>query len=178
MIFKRVIMNKKVIHERGDTLIEIMLALSVLGIVVVGCMSTANRLNATMLDNIDRTAVRSDINSQTELLNYVRDHSSQSAVWNGIKTKTATDASTIGASCTKNDNSFYLDIKDGSVAVTYGTNFSGKNESGRAKPGSGIWVDAVYVAGSSSPSYIDFYIKACWARFGSGPSAQSTNVVR
>ena len=38
MIYKIMRPSKKVIQDRGDTLVEVMLALSVLGMVVVGCM--------------------------------------------------------------------------------------------------------------------------------------------
>ena len=163
MILKRKNANKKSVQQRGDTLVEVMLALSILGIVVVGCLSITSRLNSNMLDTIDRSAVRSDMNGQAELLNYVRDNRLGSNVWSDIKSKAVTNPSSIGSACSKSQNSFYLKLDSGVVSLV---------------SGSGIIVDAVYVSNTASPSYIDFYINACWSRIGLGSSAQNSTVVR
>ena len=178
MILKRKNANKKSGQQRGDTLVEVMLALSILGIVVVGCLSITSRLNSNMLDTIDRSAVRSDMNGQAELLNYVRDNRLGSNVWSDIKSKAVTNPSSIGSACSKSQNSFYLKLDSGVVSLVSGSGINAKNDSGRAVPGNGIIVDAVYVSNTASPSYIDFYINACWSRIGLGSSAQNSTVVR
>ena len=163
------------ISQRGDTLVEVMLALSVLSMVVVGCMNIMNQSNLQMMDAVERTAVRSSINSQTELLNYVRDHAAESSAWNEIMTKSAANTNAVDANCTSNDNSFYLSASNGSVSVLSG---GGKNSSGKAVPGNGVWIDAANVANGEQVPYVDFYVKACWTRFASDAQASSTTVIR
>lgn len=163
--------------QRGDTLVEVMLAIAVLGVVVVGCMSIMNRSNRNILDAIERTAVRTDINSQTEMLNYARDHHAISTLWNNIKSRSVTNANSIGGSCQKNSNSFYLYRSGGSVVMKYGSDILDASSS-RAVPGKGLWVDAVIVEANNEVPYLDFYIKACWTRLGSNVKASSSTVVR
>ena len=165
MIYKIMRPSKKVIQDRGDTLVEVMLALSVLGMVVVGCMSVMNRLNLNVLDAIERTSVRSDVNAQTELINYARDRFDGTDSWNQIKDLAVdSESADIGGDCTKNDKSFYLSYNadtDTVDVISGSSDVSGKNTGGRARPGNGIWIDAVYVNVADASPYIDFYVKAC-----------------
>ena len=170
-------------NQRGDTLVEVMLAISVLGIVVVGTMTIMNKSTMQMLDTIERTAVRSTINSQTELLNYVRDNSkgASATVWTTIQAKTVTSASSVSGTCAYNANSFYLNRSsstDDAVTLTALTTGSAKNANGKAVIGNGVWVDAVRSSAAVSPAYIDFYIRACWARLANVADAKTATVVR
>ena len=182
MIYKIMRPSKKVIQDRGDTLVEVMLALSVLGMVVVGCMSVMNRLNLNVLDAIERTSVRSDINAQTELINYARDRFDGTDSWNQIKDLAVdSESADIGGDCTKNDKSFYLSYNadtDTVDVISGSSDVSGKNTGGRARPGNGIWIDAVYVNVADASPYIDFYVKACWSNLSNNVSSESSTVTR
>ncbi|MCL2451832.1 prepilin-type N-terminal cleavage/methylation domain-containing protein [Candidatus Saccharibacteria bacterium] len=70
-------------NQRGDTLVEVLIAITVLGIIIVGVMATMNRSLVSILNSAERTATRADINSQTDLLNYV--HRNDSETWEKIK---------------------------------------------------------------------------------------------
>lgn len=169
--------NDKKLLQRGDTLVEVMLAISVLSMVVVGCMNIMNKSNLQMIDSVERTAVRSSINSQVELLNYVRDHSADIDIWSTIKSEKAfTDTNSVGDSCTVHDNSFYITLENGNATLVSDANI-GKNTSNKAIIGSGIWIDAVKVTDGSVP-YLDFYVKACWTRLANNASASSTTTIR
>lgn len=171
--------QRKLKNERGDTLIEVMLAIAVLGLVVVSCMSIMNRANRGMLDAVERTAVRADINSQTELLNYSRDYRAIVNVWDEIKENNLLDsASAAGGNCSVSDKSFYISRSaDDQISIKSGSDVKGENKISRAVPGNGIWIDAVAVTGGATP-YIDFYIKACWTRLENDITASSSTIVR
>ncbi|HMQ09195.1 MAG TPA: prepilin-type N-terminal cleavage/methylation domain-containing protein [Candidatus Nanoperiomorbaceae bacterium] len=172
--------------ERGDTLVEVMLAIAVLGVAVVGTMTIMNKSTLQMMDTLERTAVRTSINSQAELLNYVRDSAkdSSSAVWTAIKARAVTSTATISDACKYNSStSFYLSRSDTSLdAVTLtaiNSNASAKNTTGKAVVGTGIWIDAVRsTGGTSTIPYIDFYIRACWTRLANSADSRSATIVR
>ena len=163
-------------NQRGDTLIEVMLAISILGIVSVTTMSIMNRSTLQIMDTLERTAVRSDINSQIELLNYTRDHYQSSTAWSGIvgKSTTSTAAVDNADSCTPTSNSFYL-TQDGD-GVKVNSNSINKNAGGRATPGNGIWIDAIYTSSAPIP-YYSFHVKACWTRAGDNHVTASSSTV-
>jgi hypothetical protein len=130
---------------------------------------------------------------------------SDSKLWENIK-KIAYGAdksapNTISDSCKLHANSnidrgdegsFYLETTKDVAGVSLVTNLkennytsdspqeNGKNLSGRAVLGRGIWVDAVYykAGNGNSVPYFDFYIKACWTPLGNMPDSQSVTTVR
>ena len=59
--------------ERGDTLIEVIVALAVFGVVVVSAFAIVNKGAAQMYDSLERTQVRMLMDQQTESLIYARD---------------------------------------------------------------------------------------------------------
>ena len=177
-------------NQRGDTLIEVLIAITVLGTIVAGCMAVMNRSLVSILNSAERTASRSDINTQTDLLNYV--YRSDKTTWNkimdiayagaadGSAPNNVKDVCTLNAgsrsSGTKRAGSFYLqptlDAEGGisSVALVENLNADthGMNKTQRAVTGQGLWVDAIHYPQSTTNqrSYVDFYIKACWTPLG------------
>jgi len=203
--------------QRGDTLVEVLIAITVLGIVVVGSLTLMNRSMVSIINSTERTAVRTDINSQINLINYVFRNASESGTRDNILSlafrggtggslpdlasgynKNASTTCDLGLNeggkfdttggGVKNAGSFYLDPHldaNGSVdsvklvtGLTVTSN--GPNTTERARPGSGLWVDAVYYEQSASNAqpYIDFYVKACWTPIGSNPNSRSLTVYR
>ncbi|MDR1970228.1 MAG: prepilin-type N-terminal cleavage/methylation domain-containing protein [Candidatus Nomurabacteria bacterium] len=177
-------------NQRGDTLIEVLIAITVLGAIVAGCMAVMNRSMVSIFNSAERTASRADINTQTDLLNYV--YRNDKDTWNDIMNIAYTGDSNgnapdnIKEACTLNPGSdpsvgtlgsFYLKPEfddNGSVSkVTLGKGLTeeinGVNQMQRAIPGQGLWIDAVYYPQSNpnnQRSYVDFYIKACWVQLG------------
>lgn len=169
--------RSKGFNQRGDTLIEVMLALSVLGIVSVTTMSIMNRSTLQAMDTVERTAVRSDINSQIELLNYTRDHYQSSEAWGQIVARKTTDIAAVNDAdkCKPSSSSFYL-TQDGDGVKVNTDGIVANNPNGRATPGNGIWIDAVYVSSDPIP-YYSFYVKACWTRAGNNHVTASSSTV-
>ncbi|MCL2280988.1 prepilin-type N-terminal cleavage/methylation domain-containing protein [Candidatus Saccharibacteria bacterium] len=196
-------MNK---HQRGDTLVEVLIAITVLGIIVGGVMATMNRSMISILNSAERTATRADINTQTDLLNYVyrNDKTNWAMIMNlaydgnvvdGSAPTEATNRCQLnpgGDASSAVPGSFYLEPNieiDNSVSgITVIDNLieeiNGTNRIQRAVTGQGVWIDAVYYKQdmkTNQQPYIDFYIKACWTPLGSTAAnvdSQSTTVVR
>jgi prepilin-type N-terminal cleavage/methylation domain-containing protein len=181
--------------QRGDTLIEVLIAITVLGIIVAGVLATMNRSLVSILNSAERTASRTDINTQIDLLNYIyrNDRTTWSNILNithagnisnGDAPNNAKEVCKLNEKSnygTKKPGSFYIEPEydtDGSIKNVRlqdnltNSNKNGINEEQRARIGQGIWIDAVYYrqGPSNQRSYIDFYIKACWVPFGGGTS--------
>ncbi len=184
--------SRTVTRDKGDTLVEVLLAIAVLSLVAVGSMAVMNRGNGLIQSALERTGVRAEINSQSEMLNYVRDN--KPTLWQAIKQSTVSEAAAKDNTCkATTGKSFYLDFANvetvsvpSKVTVDTTTGLA-INKSGRATydqaKGGGLWGDAVYyptvVNGNQEP-YFDFYIKACWTPIGSssGNVSKSITIVR
>lgn len=71
---------------RGDTLVEVAIAISVLGVMLAASMAAINHNLIAIMNAAERTAIRSQIDSQAELLRYA---------WNNNITLTGPGVSTL-----------------------------------------------------------------------------------
>ncbi len=71
-------------NQSGDTLIEVAIAMAMLGLVVLTVFMVANRSLASIMDTTERTAVRASINSQLDLIEYLRDRKPDTKEWKRI----------------------------------------------------------------------------------------------
>jgi prepilin-type N-terminal cleavage/methylation domain-containing protein len=70
-------MRKRLKNQRGDTLIEVLIAVAVLSLATVMTMTVVNNSHREILAEINRETVRSQVNSQAELLQYFHDMAEQ-----------------------------------------------------------------------------------------------------
>lgn len=155
--------------QRGDTLVEVLMAIVVMSLVVVGAITMMTRgLQAGQIA-LEHSEVRLEINSQIELLRYLRNQYSvnsagyDAGVWRSIITTSNNNPSTFTETCTvtpaKAGTDFYLDKSSGQlVKKAYD---SGNIPSTYAKAGQGVWVEATPSSGIN-PAFVDFVIHACW----------------
>lgn len=182
--------------ERGDTLPEIAIAMAVAGLALVSTSMIMSRSLANVMDAVERTSARGQINSQIELLRYVFDTNTGAnykvAYGDGGIIKSAGSNSSVGDSgrygCESTGSAFYLKIKDPipvntndspieRVAVPSGKRVTNQTM-GTPTPGdaaNGVWIEAdkhePSGGGSSTragqvPGYIDFYVRSCWNGYG------------
>ena len=59
--------------ERGDTLVEVTVAMAVLGLMLAASLAVINRGLMGVSNAVERTSVRASLSSQAELLRYVFD---------------------------------------------------------------------------------------------------------
>lgn len=184
-------------RERGDTLIEVLLATAILSTVIVGAVTMMNRGHAIALNSLERSQVTAFMTEQSEMLQYARDHYADAStpaersaypasVWSDLVAR----AGTVEASgCQTGSNPFYLRREiDGSgnlvISVEdFDVNTIDESSSSfvdtYAKPNEGLWIEAEKPTGiPSGQNYLDFHIKGCWDGIGDGPLNEAKTIVR
>jgi prepilin-type N-terminal cleavage/methylation domain-containing protein len=125
-------MRKHVDKQRGDTLIEVLIAVAVLSLATVMTMTVVNNSHREVIGEINRETVRSEVNSQSELIQYFYDSASRLSasagttwkdgeepyevkVWEAIKTRaidgpsaSSSDKSKQADTCGNGQKAFYL----------------------------------------------------------------------
>ena len=138
---------------------------------------------------VEHTQVRLEINSQLEMLRYLRngyatDKDSQAGqTWTGLFAGAPTYANTTASNyndtacgaVTAGKTGFYLTQTTGTVNVNQ-FNINNKPAT-RALPGQGLWIEMTRSSGIS-PAYVDIMVRACWSAIGDSADQQSVTVLR
>ena len=173
--------------DRGDTIVEVLFAITVFSAIAIGSLAIMNRGTATAQRSLEITLVREQMDTQAQALRFLSDaytadygkNGQATAVWkqiveaNAIAPGQAQAFSDVaGAStCVLPTNAFFaLDYKQlaapksavllpTAAPVTYA-----KIRYDTAKPtAEGIWIQAVRsVSKGAGAGYYDFHITACW----------------
>lgn len=167
-------MNGLFRNQKGDTLVEVMLAAAVLSLVLAGAFSISNKATRINQNANERTQVSNLIQRQAELIRASFKNDS-SAFWADISGYyTSENTGFCDLSTGKNipeDKAFYFDDSLSTNTIP--------NAPSLADDGSDdhfyVWVEAVD-DGASPTRYADFYIYACWDGVG-GEGIQRTGLV-
>lgn len=174
----------RLMTDRGDTLVEVIVAFAVFAVVVVGASTIMNKGIAIAEQSLEITQVREQIDSQADLLRYARDEDRD--LWSNIKDKATggAPADTVPTSCpvaasSQIQRSFVLSKTSatGPLAVVSLSDPSKYNDAPSSiaqvdyttGQSSGLWVETYRI---DSNAY-DMYIRACWSKFG-GADAPAT----
>jgi prepilin-type N-terminal cleavage/methylation domain-containing protein len=174
--------------ERGDTLVEVLVAISVLAIVIVGAFSLMNKGVAQVYDNMERAEVRLLINRQTESLTYARDQHLRSLngevldaydaaaaiAWNNIIAQPALSTPPDLNNCVSSD-AFSLK-RNTTDELEFSGSVSNDVAGGFPTPGDGLWIQKMQ--SSAGVPYKDFYIRACWNQNTSIQTQVISTIVR
>jgi prepilin-type N-terminal cleavage/methylation domain-containing protein len=175
-------------RQRGDTLIEVMMAIVILSIVIVGAITMMSRGLGAAQIAVEHTQVRNQINTQTELLRFLRDGYLQDPksqaglewvkLFNPALLYADAAQSTYSGTCgvTASKRGFYLSQSGSSVQLN--TYDPGLKPDTSAFAGRGLWVEATRSPSGISPAYVDFQLRACWAGLGSSAEQQTVTAVR
>lgn len=164
--------------ERGDTLVEVTVAMAVLGLMLAASLAVINRGLMGVSNAVERTSVRASLSSQAELLRYVFDDPvANKATYGEILKRTQPNGKLGQKGCEIGSGGFYLSVgKTSTLPVeihklnqadtahltdnVYGQPEAGNN-SGVSR---GIWIEGDKHDGQQNgmPGYIDFYVRACW----------------
>lgn len=163
--------------ERGDTLVEVTVAMAVLGLMLAASLAVINRGLMGVSNAVERTSVRASLSSQAELLRYVFDDpvNNEETYKKILKRKLSNNLGQKGCEI-GNGSGFYLSVGSSTSPVemyelnSAGTtdlanNVYGQPEAARDKSGNslGIWIEGDKHDGQNGmPGYIDFYVRACW----------------
>jgi len=184
--------------QKGDTLIEVLFAVTVFSLVAVGSLSIMNQGTTVAQRSLETTLVRQEIDAQAETLRFIHDSyiaaypngivaGEPSSRWIDIVTKSqgVSSASTFGT-CTPPSGAFILNTKTAtledatklvSVVPTYSQLRYLPDGTMTAE---GIWIEAVQstAAGGTSSKSIDFHIRACWDSIGQAAPMTLGTIVR
>ena len=166
--------------ERGDTLVEVTVAMAVLGLMLAASLAIINRSLMGVSNAVERTGARASLNTEVELLRYIFDDQvTNKKLVDDIVNKTQSDQKVEGRGCEIGTNSFTLYYDTGNQAAPVAKNeltpddkvaehVGGKPGISQQGPHNGIWIEGYKRpggAGNSMPGYIDFYVRACWTPY-------------
>lgn len=163
--------------DRGDTIIELMLAFSIFSFAAVGTIAIMNRGVTMSQQSLEVSLVRTQMDSQAETIRYMRDTSDSG--WSDIKANvvdatkiaplapttcpTAADVQAMGGFFMKGVEPQNVTAGNYSEPATYAQTNGGISY--------GLWAQITNAEGSTPASLIhayDIYIHACWDTVGGG----------
>jgi len=161
----------KYINNRGDTLVEVLLATVILSVVLAGAYGLTSRATRLNQSSFERTSASNLLQGQAELLRAAQ--SEQGATWDRIVHELGRVAF---YDCRDNNNSvfpndsvdlFYLIGNGTSVDVAEGT-----------PKIDGLYYTWITRKNDASDGYVDFYVYTCWEGLGSIGDQASGTVIR
>ncbi len=160
-------------NQNGDTLVEVLASIAVLGLVIVGAIIIMTRGLSASQTALEHSQVRLLITGQQEMLQKLRDEyasdstSGAGQLWHTLVTASNSTAPSYGADCAvasdKQGTAFYLSAQ--ATGITRTIYNATTLPSGVPTPGSGFWIEPAKSTGISPP-YMDFVIRACWQGVG------------
>jgi hypothetical protein len=191
--------------QQGDTIVEVLFATATAALLIVVTLVIMNRNLAQIQIGVETTFVRQAIDSQAEVLSYMRDQYNDNPsattgipkLWKDMVSGayTQTQATPFGV-CQPGDNgsetgeaagkAFFIkpnpttEAEGGAVDIN---NIALSNSLALsqtyAQPGQGLWIESVNPNfGASTIRYVDFHIRACWDPPFNGPKATLGTIVR
>ncbi len=170
-------------HERGDTLVEVIVAFAVFALVSVGAIVVMNRGIAMTERSLEVTLVREQIDAQAEILRYARD--TQSPAWTDIRNNLAANP---GERCpdTPPSRAFIANVDGAGTVVRKSLDTASfqkpatysKFTLGADPRAYGLWVMPVDASAGSSQKAYDMYIYACWYAPGDSEPTTLGTIVR
>lgn len=164
-------------NERGDTIIEVLLATVVISVVIAGAYALTNRATRINQIALERTTASNILRGQIELVRGARTAGAETPVWGAILAR-ASSASPDYSGCNPSANAFYVNgpasgfnfnntgaivAYSNPTAVNFGEFFR-------------VWIDPYRP--SAAAGYIDFHVRACWEGIGGGQDQTASLVMR
>lgn len=182
----------RTLGKRGDTIVEVVLAISIFSIVAIGAQSLMNKSLSTTMGDFEVSLVRNEIDSQANSLRFLHNayitapaSTGAAAEWKKVinyvisgKLKSPATFGLIKNKCpTATKTSFIMDTKNSLINTTSNilkqSVTSAKltyNPPDQLSAAEGIWIEGVRVVSTdntqSHAGYIDFHIRACWSTVG------------
>lgn len=169
--------------QQGDTIIEVVLAFAIFSVAAVSTIALINAGLATTQRNLETTLVRQQIDSQAELLRYLRD--TDDPAWQSIVNPSAlvNNPLELSDSCQplgSIDQGFYIrpTIAADPANTTYArqsltgvtfvepSTYAKIDYTSGAAQTQGIWIQATRAQQNGDVNAYDFYIHACWNSVG------------
>lgn len=173
--------------QRGDTIIEVVLAFAIFSLAAVSTIALINSGLATTQRNLETTLVRQQIDSQAELLRYLRD--TRDPAWTSLTTNLVDAPLALSESCQSSPSSiqgaFYIKppatkVTVDSTTLVTPTTYAKIDYAAGASQSQGIWIQATNAekTPASTVRAYDFYIHACWESVGVSTPMTLGTIVR
>jgi type II secretory pathway pseudopilin PulG len=190
---------------KGDTLVEVLFAVTVFSMVAVGGLAIMNQGTAAAQRSLEISLVRSEIDAQAEALRFLNaayiagyqpgvasyDLSTPTGQWSRLQQAVrSADFAKFSDStvCEAPSGSFIIDTRRAQVVrqvdglFAHPQTFSQlrykSSEYTELESVDGIWIEAISSPDSSGSGYIDFHIRACWDALGQSVPATLGTIVR
>jgi type II secretory pathway pseudopilin PulG len=168
--------------KRGDTIIEVILAVTIFSAVAVAALTLMNSGTAISQRSLETTLVRHQVDSQAEMLRFISSSADPvfTEAWDSIKSKATSSPVTIldAETCPEVGglNNPFVILPGGVNKLTVQNTFSGNPDTfARVTETSsqGISIQLAPISNTDgSVSAYDAYIQACW--YGPGSSRPMT----
>lgn len=190
--------------QRGDTIIEVLLAITIFSMLSIGSMTIMNQGTNAAQRSLEITQVRQQIDAQAEALRAAQqaytvstNPTDPSLTWNQITATTPTsdfESSDSPSGCpeVKADDisgAFIMDTRNAtrapdtptdwfaSIAAADAPTFAKVDYSGGLKA-HGIWIERTFEEGGPLPDAYNFNIRSCWFSAGLSVPIQIDTLVR
>lgn len=168
--------------SRGDTIIEIVLAFAIFSAAAVGTMTVLSSGVATTQRDLESTLVREQIDTQTEMLRYIKD--TKDPVWQTLVSSAISTPLPLNDSCEpvgSISQGFYVQpvidsadptqtkfVQKTITSATYVTpqTYAKIDYAGGANQSQGLWIQVTKSQQNGPIASYDFYIHACWNSAG------------
>jgi Tfp pilus assembly protein PilV len=192
-------------YIRGDTLIEVMFAVTVFSVVSVGGLAIMNQGTVAAQRSLEISLVRNEIDAQAEALRFLNaayiagyqtnvtsyDQSTAAGQWSRLQQigreadiNRFSDSST----CESVPGSFAIDVRNARIIrqtddlFVHPQTFSqlrySDTEYNELQSIDGIWIEGMRSSDNSGSGYIDLHIRACWDALGQSVPASLGTIVR
>jgi len=169
-------------HRRGDTIIEVMLAVTIFSLVAIGAMTMMNSGLSIAQRSLEVTQARQQIDAQAEMLRFVHDRAREDRsgqyadLWSSIQLVDTPQQLINVSSCPTNiDRAVAFFPSAGEIKLT--TNYDAPASFSRLDGdiARGISIQITRVGGGRA---YDAYIQACWDSPGSSQPVTIGTIVR
>ena len=188
------------LRQRGDTIVEVLFAITIFSLVAVGGLSIMNQGTLISQRALEVTLVRQQMDAQAEALRYLNAAhvasfgqgtpaaGSAAEQWS-VATSDArirSQPSPFGTTCTPPQRSFVVNtatarvVTSGFVPATTFAQIRYDETTPTVINGiDGLWVEAVRSSGGAGVSqFVDFHIRACWDSPGQATPMTLGTIVR
>lgn len=185
---------------RGDTIIEVLFAVTIFSALAISGLSVMNRSVGTAQRTLEVSLVRQEINNQAEVLRFIHDSyisgsdTIQAQVWNNIADSSniilanqLTSLDTLVNSCQPpTQRAFILNPRTVKLVTNSTANIFQPaqiysqlryNSDNSIAKVDGIWIQQL-VGNNGGTEYRDFHIRACWQAPGGNVPVTLSTVVR
>lgn len=168
-------MKLRSLNQRGDTIIEVMLAMALLSLFLYISWAITNRATQMSLNARTRVVMVNALKEQAEIIKAKTIQSGTSVILSGTSQTLSpaddpcNDALMDQANATI-ANSFHYSYNSSTQSVTKISNYKKVNNNNSSR----IWIQQKQ---ETSNEYTDFYVRGCWETVGGAQKLDNSNFI-